>query len=385
MAEEKESMARRTRRNAQIAKEGIMDRADIPEAPMIIDNLVQMDNKPDEDEPEQLLEERHGGRLFLSALSSRAKLDMQPRKLAGQDVWELRLGNDFVVGHVGETVDPLPRPKTTTDGPEIFEPFRPKWSGITYHPKLSTSRPRRPFRRVKGQPVIPHYIFGPDDRQVYYPSGYPWRCIGLVLAWTNPSGWPAWSGAGALVGGNVVLTASHVCPWGSSPWMMQFIPAYYDGSSLLGVSSYVQTYRGYRDHGQGDDMATLKLYTPLGETLGYYGYKTYHDSWEDGHYWTKCGYPGAVASGQRPSRITWFPIVDDDNDGGGVELEYKADSSGGDSGGPVFGWWSGSPYVIGTHSGGEEEYHFPFSIVKNNVAAGGGALSSLIGWARNNW
>ena len=61
-------------------------------------------------------------------------------------------------------------------------------------------------------------------------------------------------------------------------------------------------------------MATLKLYTPLGETLGYFGYKTYHDSWEDGHYWTKCGYPGAVASGQRPSRITWFPIVDDDND-----------------------------------------------------------------------
>lgn len=41
--------------------------------------------------------------------------------------------------------------------------------------------------------------------------------------------------------------------------------------------------------------------------------------------------------------------------------------------------------VVGTHSGGEEEYHFPWYIVQDNVAAGGGALSSLIGWARANW
>lgn len=363
-----------------------MNSTDFPDAPMMVDNLVALDNTPDDEEPAQLSEMRLAAPLYVSALRSRAKPEMQFKKLARRDVWELRLGEDLVVGQIGETEDPLPRPKATTTESETFEPLCPSWSGITYHPKLSASPPRRRFRRVKGQRVVPDgYIFGPDDRQVYYPSGYPWRCIGLVLAWTDPSGSPAWSGAGALVGKNVVLTASHVCPWGSSPWMMQFIPAYYDGSSLLGVSSYVQTIRGYRDHGQGDDMATLKLYTSLGDTLGYFGYKTYHDSWEDGNYWTKCGYPGAVASGQRPSRITWFPIVDDDNDGAGVELEYKADSSSGDSGGPVFGWWSGSPYVIGTHSGGEEEYHFPFSIVKNNVAAGGGALSSLIGWARDNW
>jgi hypothetical protein len=169
--------------------------------------------------------------------------------------------------------------------------------------------------------------------------------------------------------------------------MIKFVPAYYDGSSLLGsgIYSYVQSYRGYRDHGQGDDMAVLKLYTPLGDSLGWFGSKTYDDDWEDGNYWTKCGYPGAIASAQRPSRITWFPIIDDDNDGAGVELEYHADSSNGDSGGPVFGWWNSSPYVIGTHSGGEEEYHFPFSIVKNNVAAGGSALPNLIIWAQNNW
>jgi hypothetical protein len=325
--------------------------------------------------------------MYLSALPSWVKGDVALRKQAGREVWELRLGRELVLGQLGETIDRLPHLKVSTTETETFEPFRPTWSGITYHPKVSASRPKRPFRRVKGQRVVPHFVFSTDDRQVYYPNGYPWRCAGLLLSWTNPSGFPALAGTGALVGRNAVLTASHICPWGSNPWMMQFIPAYYDGSSLLGlgVSSYVQTYRGYEDYGQGDDMAVLKLYTPLGDTLGYFGYKTYHDSWEDGNYWTKCGYPVAVASGQRPSRITWFPIVDDDNDGAGVELEYKADATPGDSGGPVFGWWSGNPYIIGTHSVAELEYGFPFSIVKNNVAAGGGALSSLIGWARNNW
>jgi hypothetical protein len=135
-----------------------------------------------------------------------------------------------------------------------------------------------------------------------------------------------------------------------------------------------------------DDMAVLKLSIPLGDSLGFFGCQLYRDAWEGGNYWTKCGYPGAVASGLRPSRVTWFPIIDDDNDGQGVELEYRADGSPGDSGGPVFGWWDdGYPYVIGTHSGGEEEYEFPFSIIKNNVAAGGAVLSNLIGWARSNW
>ena len=355
-----------------------------PEAPMNVDDFVVLDNTPDRKEPDKLIALRESVPFYISSIKRGAKPDLQMKKVTKRNIWEFRIGKDLVLGQIGDDVDSLPRLMTV---PEVktFEPNIPKWSGVTYHPKLSAPRYRRLFRRVKGQKVKPHYIFGPDDRQVYYPSGYPWRCIGLVRAWTNPSSGPSWTGAGALVGRNVVLTASHVCPWGSSPWMMQFIPAFYNGSSLYGVSSYVQSIRGYRYHSQGDDMATLKLYTPLGDSLGYFGYKTYHDSWEDGNYWTKCGYPGAVASGQRPSRITWFPIIDDDNDGAGVELEYKADASDGDSGGPVFGWWSGGPYVIGTHSGGEEEYHFPFSIVKNNLAAGGGALSSLIGWARNNW
>lgn len=361
--------------------------------PMNIDEFVVLDNKMDGDEPAALVELRHRSPLYITALKPESKADIRLTKRAdipqdsNRGVWELDMGQDFILGQLGEDGEAIARPKAAEREKKSVDPRIPDWSGIAYHPKLSESRFITPFRGAKGKRTIPHYIFGPDDRQVYYPDSYPWRCIGRILVWTNPSSGYAWSGTGVLVGRNIVLTCSHMCPWGVSPWMMQFIPAYYDGGSLLGsgVSSYVQSYRGYRDHGQGDDMAVLKLYTPLGDSLGWFGSKTYDDDWEDGNYWTKCGYPGAVASGNRPSRITWFPIIDDDNDGAGVELEYHADASDGDSGGPVFGWWDGSPYVIGTHSGGEEEYQFPFSIVKNNVAAGGSALPNLIIWAQNNW
>ena len=363
--------------------------------PMTSDDLVLLDNTADRDPPSELTELRRRAPAYVSSLVKDARQDIrlvrspEYAKLAGTGMRELDLGEEFAIGQIGAEAEALPRPKGVDAQTADVEPHVPKWSGVDYHPKISAARVVRPFRRASRKRVEPHgYIFGPDDRQVYYPSGYPWRCIGIVQAWTNPGNpSPSWYGTGALVGRNVVLTCSHVCPWGASPWMMRFIPAYYDGVSLqgIGVSSYVQSYRGYEDHGQGDDMAVLKLYTPLGSNLGWFGSKTYNDDWEDGHYWTKCGYPSAVASGQRPSRITWFPVIDDDSDGAGVELEYRADASGGDSGGPVFGWWSGQPYVIGTHSGGEEEYHFPFSIVKNNVAAGGSALPNLIIWAHNNW
>ncbi|MGQ0794546.1 MAG: trypsin-like serine peptidase [Deltaproteobacteria bacterium] len=361
------------------------------DSPMRVDDLIALDNRADSREPEELVALRNYASVYISAVkncsnnylaaNSYEKPEIELARAGMSDFWQINLGREFVLGQVGEGAEAVERIREKTSERETFEPMLPKWSGITYHPKISAAPCVRTFRRRNGQRVSPEIVFGADDRQVYYPSGYPWRCIGRIFVWTNPSGSPAWTGSGALVGGNVVLTASHVCPWGSSPWMMQFVPASYDGVSLNGVSSYVQTYRGYKNHGQGDDMAILKLYTPLGNSLGYFGYKTYNDDWEDGNYWTRCGYALAVAGGQRPNHVSWFPITDDDNDGAGVELEYKADSSGGDSGGPVFGWWSGSPYVIGTHSGGEDNFGEP----KQNVAAGGGALSSLIKWGRANW
>jgi hypothetical protein len=249
---------------------------------------------------------------------------------------------------------------------------------------------RAPLRRVNGKRIKPFYVFGNDDRHPFYPQGYPWQCIGKLLVWSDPSSrYPQWQGSGALIGRNVVLTAGHMAPWGANPWMVQFIPAYYDGASTLGssVSSYVESYYGYN---AGDrlawDMLVMKLYDPLGDSLGYFGSKSYDDSWEDGPYWTLAGYPRSIANAERPSYQRGFSFHDDDEDGSATELETdNGDASEGDSGGPLFGWWNDGPYVIGVLVGGEEEYKFPFSTEDNNIGAGGDALNDLIRWARNNW
>jgi V8-like Glu-specific endopeptidase len=356
--------------------------------PITADDLIILDNKSDGEQPFDLVDLKRRNSLFLSNIERDSEPKLELIKIAERNLWQMELGEGVVLGEFGQTEDLIDPDESIELKEKVLDAKLPDWSGISYHPKIADLPFRKSFRRNKGKQVTPHYVFGKDDRQIYYPDSYPWRCVGKILVWNNPmSIYPTSAATGALVGRNVVLTASHVVPWGTQ-WRMQFIPAYYDGNSLLGrnVSSFVASARGYKNHGQGDDMAVLKLSIPLGDSLGFFGCQLYRDAWEGGNYWTKCGYPGAVASGLRPSRVTWFPIIDDDSDGEGVELEYRADGSPGDSGGPVFGWWDdGYPYVIGTHSGGEEEYEFPFSIIKNNVAAGGAVLSNLIGWARSNW
>ena len=275
-------------------------------------------------------------------------------------------------------------------GSSDSEAFQPQWVDYTPHPKV-VARSQPLLRRVDGRLIEPHYgVFGTDDRQVFYPSGYPWTCIGRIFVWNDfskPD--PAWSGSGVLIGGRVVLTAGHMAPWGSNNWAMKFVPAYYDGGSTLGagVSSFVSDYWGYNTNQTVSawDMIVLRLYTPLGNSYGYFGAKTYSSSWEGGNYWTLAGYPGAVAGANRPSRQMWFPVVDDDSDGSADELEFYADSTPGDSGGPVFGFWSGLPYAVGTVSGGEKTTFLWWTIEDDNAAAGGNAMVDLIRWARTNW
>jgi V8-like Glu-specific endopeptidase len=270
------------------------------------------------------------------------------------------------------------------------EPFRPAWVDYTPHPKISTeSQPL--LQKLDGRLVEPHYgVFGADNRQVYYPSGYPWTCVGKVFVWNNfanPN--PSWSASAVLIGNRVILTAGHVAPWGSNNWAMRFIPAYYDGASTLGagVSSWVSDYWGYNTGNSVSawDMLVCRLYTPLGSTYGYFGTKNYDSSWQGGNYWTLAGYPGAVAGGNRPSRQMWWPVLDDDSSGSAEEVEYEADATAGNSGGPAFGFWDGQPYAIATHSGGSKTTFLGITIEDTNVGAGGGALNSLVSWARTNW
>jgi V8-like Glu-specific endopeptidase len=369
--------------------------------PMTLEELARLQSVPDRANPPQELSR---SQVFLSAtsgsnLAAQLKggsgepvVTLKPaQSLGGRPVsgWELPSGI-YTYGLNVQTAELAQLPASEDETPDHLDAYTPEWSGIDYFPKLAepiSLHTVHRLRRRSGRLVRPEYIFGPDNRVVYYPSGYPWRCIGRIFVWTNSANVnSSWSGTAALVWKNTVLTCSHMAPWASvssgTPWKALFVAGYYDGSSVngSGASAWVTGLWGYKNHSQGDDMAVMALNSPLGDWLGYFGYKTYTDAWEDGPWWTLCGYPGMVANAQRPSRQSSFPIQDDDNDGAGVELEYEADTSDGNSGGPVFGWWDGKPYIIGTHSGGEEE-----AFDTNNVAAGGAALSNLIHWARTHW
>ena len=183
-----------------------------------------------------------------------------------------------------------------------------------------------------------------------------------------------------------ILTAGHVVPWGASSWKAKFVPGHYDGTSVYGsgFERWVTNAYGYNSSGSvtGYDAAVMRLQSPL--SLGYFGSRVYSSSWDDEPYWTHCGYAAAV-SGTRPNWQNGIVVHDTDSDAPGLEVEHYGDVTGGDSGGPLFAWWSDGPYVVGTHSGDETEYHFPFSFPRVNVDAGGNAMNNLVTWARANW
>ena len=94
------------------------------------------------------------------------------------------------------------------------------------------------------------------------------------------------------------------------------MPAYYDGASIHGAwaASWATNAQGYSSHAQGDDMTLMRLDVPLGSSLGWFGFRTYVDDWEDQSVWTLPGYPSDKDSGNRPWLHMNFPIIDDDND-----------------------------------------------------------------------
>jgi hypothetical protein len=179
-------------------------------------------------------------------------------------------------------------------------------------------------------------------------------------------------------------------PWGSGTnWKALFVAGYYDGSSSSGPGgqSWVTDAHGYAgDAVSAHDMAVMRLSDPLGESLGYFGFRGYDDSWEGGAYWHLVGYPTAITA-ERPSWQGGIHVIDDDEDGDGQELEHHGDDTGGDSGGPFFGFWDDGPYAIGTVSGYEVISGGPFGIgdEDNNIVAGGSALNGICQFARQNW
>jgi V8-like Glu-specific endopeptidase len=313
----------------------------------------------------------------------------QAIELHRQDGRAVVTDDQVVLGIVAEpatavTTEELAREQRATGAAEEGEGYAPDWITRSVTPRLAPERPARKLSRRNGRPVHPEVVIHPDGRNPYYPNTYPMSCVGRLFVWENAAtvGW-SWRATASLVSPNAILTASHCVPWGSSNWKALFIPAFYGTGSIFGTSaaSWVTNAQGYRSHVQGDDMAVMRLAVRLGDSLGYFGYTTYNSDWEDLNLWSLPGYAKDRYEGNYPVVHAGFPIIDDDNDGAGVELEYRADTEEGQSGAPVHGIRHGSQRVVGTHSGGEDNTGEP----RQNVAAGGPALSNLLAWARQNW
>jgi V8-like Glu-specific endopeptidase len=364
-------------------------RASLPLTP---DELVTLANvRASKKVPADIAQSLKRRRVFISG----ARI-AKPEASEVKGAYEIALTDKAVVGLPGQRAARMPRPKKRAAG-RTLAPHRPDWVEHVYHPK-QTNAPHwalGPVDRPGYRGEVFYGVFGADDRQVYYPSGYPWQCVGRVFAWTDASAssW-AWWGSAVLVGPRVVLTAGHVVPWDASSWMMLFVPAYYDGSSLLGAGgqSYVSDAQGWDVSyisrlPDAHDMAVLRLYDPLGDWLGYFGSKPYSNSWTGQPYWNITGYPSAVASAERPSYQFGITVLDAEAHTDAFDIEHQGDSTGGDSGAPFWATWpDGFPYVIGTVSGGEIVTDSRGTVLEdNNNVAGGNAVNDLIRWARTNW
>ena len=98
---------------------------------------------------------------------------------------------------------------------------------------------------------------------------------------------------------------------------MRFEPAYRSGVGPFGVS-YVESFRGVRktDDVTGLDYVIYKLYTRLGDTVGWMG--SQGSSGDDFYYsqkWTSVGYRGDAVNGQIPMIETGIGFDDVDDEG----------------------------------------------------------------------
>jgi V8-like Glu-specific endopeptidase len=342
--------------------------------------------------PEELIAMRRHQNIFIAGEGSKkpevaVNRVERSRDDAYQAGWRIN-----ITLHDEQQAVVMPRVRAIRENPDVYRKginpsigysgHRPEWIDMFYIPRLLPRRINPPMRRLNGRPMTPLWIFGQDARQLYRDASYPWGCIGLV---TNSSGE---TGSGVLVGRNIVATAGHLVPWasGNDGWI-KFVPDDFVGmGSLYGqnVFSFAVEVRGYNTNGNvtGYDWAILKLDQPLGDMIGYMGYNSYSDDWQDQNCWTVVGYP----SGAGPFWQGGISINDDDEDSNdGQELEsVTADTTAGNSGGPIFAWWGGDPRVIGIVSG-EETEHVWFQSHQDNVFAAGPGFTNLIAWGRSNW
>ena len=141
------------------------------------------------------------------------------------------------------------------------------------------------------------------------------------------------------------------------------------------------------------DYAILVLEDPIGDIVGYPGYRAYNKDWNEKALWQYIGYPGELNGGEKPafqgdcvvSSVSAHNLSGQE----GFVMGHFNEFTPGQSGGCLWGWWGDEPWprVVGVGSTiGSTTVLSPSNTTNGDNEYGGGkALSALISWARNNY
>jgi V8-like Glu-specific endopeptidase len=271
---------------------------------------------------------------------------------------------------------------STKAGSSALAPEHRAWNARLYTPPAtSVAATKRRNRRGHVEELtapLDALIFGVDDRRVYFPSAYPWNCVGRLERSDGSN-----AGSAALVGRDLVLTAKHCVENLSS---VRFVAAYYNGRSATtpALSSWASSMEFYDSDEAAWDFALLRLYQPLGDYLGYFGVKTYDEAWNDRPVWAAAGYPSmSPFNNEFPSYLLGVAIDDAISSGDAAELESEdQDNSLGNSGGPVWAVWSNGPHIVGVVSRNEHIDLWIFGDDYQVLNASGKAMVDLVALGR---
>jgi ABC-type molybdate transport system substrate-binding protein len=112
---------------------------------------------------------------------------------------------------------------------------------------------------------------------------------------------------------------------------LTFTPGYFDGSGPWGeiaatrVIYWEQAPGSLTDQQTAFDYVVLVMDQPIGDVVGYPGYRTYDDAWNGGSYWQYIGFPGELSSGERPAFQGKGVISTGGNDAAAKVADGKAD------------------------------------------------------------
>ncbi|HEU4462827.1 MAG TPA: hypothetical protein VFR75_09570 [Solirubrobacterales bacterium] len=342
-------------------------------------------------------EQRHGEREVGSEWSARREeLALTEAEAATEEIPEDRLQefrspSDSVLGQEIHLIDRADLPVSEDPGQAGN---RPPWLAQTYLPRAAPALVSADALSGLADRPLPMSLLSHLPDLELFDRSYPFSAIGRVFVGTDPTvndrNWPTLFthyGSGALVGRNLLVTASHLAPWDRPPgqWWMRFVPAYWGAIRGSGFTepfggSFVEHFTGVKiniDDVNGRDLVICKLYRPLGDVTGWFGHWRWFDDDEYKNWpYTSVGYPENPYLGERPVLVPFAAVEDVEPDGDGRELETHPFASDGWSGGPLYFWRNQQPLVVGVCSGIEK---------RQSVFSGGPRLLDLVAFGLSSW